>query len=147
MPIAVTCHHATICVTFYPVTHDQPILSHDGWETYIVPAHTIPGHWIDDSDSSSSNTTMENAFVVNTTFATTLAVRKKGPPIAEIVVPCDLANYIPASGATQHMTPRHADLFNVVEEQNLGVKVADGHVIKCSTAHGRQQRQSTSSDP
>jgi transposase InsO family protein len=30
------------------------------------------------------------------------------------------------------MTPRRADLFDVVEGQNLGVEVADGHVIKCS---------------
>jgi hypothetical protein len=30
------------------------------------------------------------------------------------------------------MTPRLADLFNVVEGHNLGVEVADGHIIKCS---------------
>eukprot|EP00590_Aulacoseira_subarctica_P006147 CAMPEP_0172417890 /NCGR_PEP_ID=MMETSP1064-20121228/4386_1 /TAXON_ID=202472 /ORGANISM="Aulacoseira subarctica , Strain CCAP 1002/5" /LENGTH=67 /DNA_ID=CAMNT_0013156457 /DNA_START=43 /DNA_END=242 /DNA_ORIENTATION=+ len=31
------------------------------------------------------------------------------------------------------MTPRRADLFDVVEGQNLGVEVADGHIIKCTT--------------
>jgi hypothetical protein len=30
------------------------------------------------------------------------------------------------------MTLHQADLFNVVEGQNLGVKVADGHMIKCT---------------
>jgi hypothetical protein len=30
------------------------------------------------------------------------------------------------------MTPRRADLFDVVEGQNLGIEVADGHVIPCS---------------
>jgi hypothetical protein len=31
------------------------------------------------------------------------------------------------------MTPRSADLINVVEGKNLGVEVAVGHIIKCST--------------
>ena len=30
------------------------------------------------------------------------------------------------------MTPCRADLFDVVEGQNLGVEVADGHIIKCT---------------
>jgi hypothetical protein len=30
------------------------------------------------------------------------------------------------------MTPHQADLFDVVEGQNLGVEVANGHVIRCS---------------
>ena len=42
-------------------------------------------------------------------------------------------NYLPDSGATQHMTPRLADLTDTVEGQNLGVEVANGHVIKCTT--------------
>jgi hypothetical protein len=38
------------------------------------------------------------------------------------------------------MTPRRADLFDVVEGQNLGVEVVDGHVIKCSVT-GKIQLQ------
>jgi hypothetical protein len=30
------------------------------------------------------------------------------------------------------MAPCYADLFNVEDGQNLGVEVADGHIIKCS---------------
>jgi len=70
--------------------------------------------------------------IATTGTASTFAVRKKDPSLAEIGEPCDLGNYLPDSGATQHMTPRRADLFDVVEGQNLGVEVADGHVIKCS---------------
>jgi len=38
------------------------------------------------------------------------------------------------------MTPHRADLFDVVEGQNLGVEVVDGHVIKCSVT-GKIQLQ------
>jgi translation initiation factor IF-1 len=38
------------------------------------------------------------------------------------------------------MTPYRADLFNAVEGQNLGVKVADGHIIKCSVTGKIQLR-------
>lgn len=31
------------------------------------------------------------------------------------------------------MTPRRADLYDAVESQNLGVEVADGYIICCST--------------
>jgi hypothetical protein len=55
------------------------------------------------------------------------------PSIATIGDPSNLNNYLPDSGATQHMTPRLADLQDVVGGQKLGVKVADGHVIKCSS--------------
>ncbi len=60
-------------------------------------------------------------------------MRKSDPTIAEIGDPSNLNNYLPDSGATQHMTPRLADLMDAVEGQNLGVEEADGHVIKCST--------------
>jgi hypothetical protein len=70
--------------------------------------------------------------IATSSTASTFAVRKKDPSLEEIGEPCDLGNYLPDSGATQHMTSRRADLFDVVEGQNLGVEVADGHVIKCS---------------
>jgi len=70
--------------------------------------------------------------IATTATASTFAVRKKDPSLEEIGDPCDLGNFLPDSGAMQHMTPRRADLFNVVEGQNLGVEVADSHIIKCS---------------
>jgi hypothetical protein len=145
-PVTVTCWHATVCITFYPVEHDMPILICDGSGLYIVPERTIPGHWIDDSDGSSSShaSTMdlEEAFAAITGTASALAVRRKDPATAEIGESYDLANFLPDSGATQHMTHCQADLFDVVERQNLGVKVADGHVTKCSTT-GKIQLQMT----
>jgi hypothetical protein len=52
------------------------------------------------------------------------------PEIEEIGDPSSLLNYIPDSGASQHMTPRLDDLYDVEEGLKLGVIVADGHVIK-----------------
>ncbi len=37
------------------------------------------------------------------------------------------------SGSTAHITPCHADLFDAEDGQNLGVQVADVHIIKCTT--------------
>jgi len=70
------------------------------------------------------------------------AVRKRDSTLAEIGEPCDLGNFLPDSGAMQHMTPQRADLFDVAEGQNLGVEVADGHVIHCSVT-GKIQLQMT----
>jgi len=53
-------------------------------------------------------------------------IRKKDPTISDIGDPADLNNYLPDSGATQHMTPHLADLTDTVEGQNLGVEVANG---------------------
>jgi len=77
-PVTITCQHATVCITFYPIEHDMPILIHDSSYVYIVPEHTIPCHWIDDSYGSSSSHTstmdLEEAFVVMTGSASALAV-------------------------------------------------------------------------
>jgi len=67
-------------------------------------------------------------------------IRKKDPTISDIGDPADLNNYLPDSGATQHMTPRLADLTDTVEGQNLGVEVANGHEIKCATTGKIQVR-------
>jgi transposase InsO family protein len=147
-PVTVTSRNATLCITFYPRSHETPILIRDGDETYIVPERAIPGHWIDDSASEMSitwagdlsdsdeedaqRTESASMAISGPATASAFAVRKKDPTIEEIGDPCDLGNFLPDSGATQHMTPRRADLFDVVEGQNLGVEVADGHVIKCS---------------
>jgi hypothetical protein len=52
---------------------------------------------------------------------------------SELGDPGNLNNHLPDSGAMQQMTPHHADLDDMVERQNLGIEVADGHIIKCST--------------
>jgi hypothetical protein len=54
----------------------------------------------------------------------------KDPSLDEIGDPANLNNYLPDSGATQHMTPRREDLYDAVEGQNLGVEVADGYIIR-----------------
>jgi hypothetical protein len=66
-------------------------------------------------------------------LALSYAVNIKDPSVEEIGDPTNLNNYLPDSGATQHMTPRKENLFDAVEGQNLGVEVADGHIIRCST--------------
>jgi hypothetical protein len=62
-------------------------------------------------------------------FATTTV----DPDLDELGSPTDLSNFLPDSGASQHMTPWLADLFDGKEKLNIGVQVADGHVIKCTT--------------
>ena len=52
------------------------------------------------------------------------------PELDENGDPSSLLNYIPDSGASQHMTPRLDDLYDMEEGLKLGVIVADGHVIK-----------------
>ena len=106
-PVTVTCHHATMCITFYPHMPCQPILIRDGTEVYIVPERVIPGHCIDDkSDSKSSHENMEMASMAISGPATASAfpIHKIDPSLEEIGDPCDLDNYLPNSGAMQHMT-------------------------------------------
>jgi hypothetical protein len=78
IPITVTCRHATLCITFYPVIHETPILIRDCDTLYIVPERAIPGHWIDDDNSTSSIIEMEEAFpAIAAYYAQANAVRKK----------------------------------------------------------------------
>jgi len=120
LPVTVGFRHKTIVITFYLIMHLTPtIIAHDRMEYIVHP---------DDSDKE-----WEQAFMAISKAETANAVRKKDPSIAEIGDPSNLDNYLPDSGATQHMTPRLADLVDAVEGQNLGIEVADGHVIKCTT--------------
>jgi hypothetical protein len=57
------------------------------------------------------------------------------PPFSHIGIGHDLRNWMPDTGASSHLTPRLLDLKEVEEGFNLGVKVADGHIVKC-TARG-----------
>jgi transposase InsO family protein len=74
------------------------------------------------------------AFQAKLTYVQALAGKRVlDPSVEEIGDPRNLINFVADSGATDNMTPRRADLFDVVEGQNLGVEVADGHIIKCTT--------------
>jgi hypothetical protein len=138
----VTARNNTLCITFYPIVHDTPVLVQDGNEMYIMPEHAVPRHMItahavpvptEEEKFNDSPQESPRMAISGPATAFTHAVRKKDPSIEDIGDPCDLGNFLPDSGATQHMTPCRADLFNVVEGHNLGDEVADGHVIQCST--------------
>lgn len=84
-------------------------------------------------DSYDKSDKWETAMLAISSDAAANATKKKDPNIQEIGDPSDLNNYLPNSGAAQHMTLHQANLVDVVEGQNLGVEVADGHVIKRTT--------------
>jgi hypothetical protein len=101
--ITVTCRHATLCITFYPIHHEMPILIRDHNALYIVPERAIPGHWID-GHSSTSPTEMDEAFPATVTSNPQAnAAHKKDPSMDIIGDPCDLANFLPDSGSTLHI--------------------------------------------
>ncbi len=132
LPVSVISRNMTISVTFYPVEHERPALVRHGNNTYIVPAQNLPGNIIE--DDGMDDISLEHAFAVKPIpLDAASAIHCTNPSIQEIGDPRDLNNYLPDSGATQHMTPHLADLINVAEGQCLGVEVADGHIIKCST--------------
>jgi hypothetical protein len=54
----------------------------------------------------------------STTSISAHAVHHMDPSLQEIGDPCNLNNYLPDSGATQHMTPCLLDLINVVALNN-----------------------------
>ncbi len=57
------------------------------------------------------------------------SVHAQDPSNDKIGIPSYLNNYLTDSGATQFMSPGGADLVDAVEGQNLGVQVANGHII------------------
>jgi len=122
LPITIGTCHQTVTITFYPIHHLTP-----------VAVSIRDAEYITHPDDSDEDWEPEQAFMAINQTETVHAIRKQDPSIYEIGDPTDLNNYLPDSGATQHMTPRLADLVDAVEGQNLGVEVADGHVIKCTT--------------
>jgi len=57
-------------------------------------------------------------------------------PLYEFIgIGSDLRNWMPDTGASSHFTPCLLDLQEVEEGLDLGVEVADGHIVKC-TARG-----------
>jgi len=115
-PVTVTSRNNTLCITFYPIVHDTPVVVQDGNELYIVPEHAVPRHMITirpistpvaSEEEKSDGGPPESASMVisGPTTAFTYAICKKDPTIEDIGDPCDLGNFLPDSGATQHMTP------------------------------------------
>jgi hypothetical protein len=128
-PVTVTSRNNTLCITFYPEEHVRPILIQEREEVYIVPETALPGRWVDDpthdpilppwlanldlSDNENSEEEKTDAgpneraqmAISGPITALAHAVRKRDPTLAEIGEPCDLGNFLPDSGATQHMTP------------------------------------------
>ncbi len=128
IPVTVTSRNMTISVSFYPVQHDRPVLVREGHGTYITSVNHFPSHLVEGEDDE--DMIIEQAFAaILSSMASASTIRRTDPSIQEIGDPCDLNNYLPDSGATQHMTPRLMDLINMVEGQRLGVEVADGHII------------------
>jgi hypothetical protein len=116
-------------ITFYPILHYTPeVIMRDQLE-YIMHLEESDEEW-----------EVEQAFMEISQTEKANAIKKRDPSINEIGDPAYLNNYLPDSSATQHMTPRLADFSDTVEGQNLGVVVADGHVIKCTTTGKIQVR-------
>jgi translation initiation factor IF-1 len=132
LPVTVGFRHKTIIITFYPILHYTPEVITRGDLEYIVH--------LENSDEEWEAEQAEQAFMAISQTEKANVIRKKDPIISDIGDPADLNNYLPDSGATQHMTPRLADLTDMVEGQNLGVEVANGHVIKCTTTGKIQVR-------
>jgi hypothetical protein len=61
---------------------------------------------LSDSDAEDAQQTKSASMAISGKGTTSaFAVRRKDPTIEEIGDPCDLGNFLPDSGATQHMTP------------------------------------------
>lgn len=120
--LTVTDMESCIQLTFYPVGASGPTLhlhasTGQFFFTYDIPSFYAQAAMVESKPKTKSKIKF---------------IKAKDPSVEEIGEPCNLNNFLPDSGATQHMTLHLADLIDTVEGQNLGVEVADGHVIKCS---------------
>jgi len=70
-----------------------------------------------------------NACKVESEKSLCFSVRVEDASLDEIGDPANLNNYLPDSSATQYMTPKQADWYDAIEGPNLGVEVANGHII------------------
>jgi hypothetical protein len=61
--------------------------------------------------------------------------KKLDPHLNTIRIGSDLRNWMPDTGASSHFTPCLSDMKEVEEGLDLGVEVADGHIVQC-TARG-----------
>jgi len=99
----------------------------EGDNQFVVSSSSIPINIIHDEME------VEEALTITSATASANAVRTQDPSLEQLGNLQDLNNYLPDSGATQHMTPHLMDLQDVVEGQKLGVEVVDSHIIKCTT--------------
>jgi len=121
--LTVTNTDSGLQLTFYPIGAAKPTLHlRVATEQYFFTYNSSPSH---------AQAAM--AQIDNLEKKKSKANKVKDPTIQEIGDPRNLNNYLPDSGATQHMTPCLADLVDTGEGQKLGVEVADGHIIKCTT--------------
>jgi hypothetical protein len=116
-------------------TLNVPVSVRFRFETIIITFHPLPPSMLRVSERgglpmNAMERTNTIAMVAVNRTASAHVVRKRDPELTEIGDSRDLSNYLPDSGATQHMTLHLADLHDTVEEQNLGVEVEDGHIIK-----------------
>jgi hypothetical protein len=121
MHLTLTNTDSCIQLTFYPIGALAPTLHLRNDGRYFL-TYTFPSIYAQAAMAKIEGKSMK-----------VKASKIKDPSIEEIGDPRNLNNYLPDSGATQHMTPRLADLQNTVEGQKLVVEVANGHIIKCST--------------
>jgi hypothetical protein len=61
--------------------------------------------------------------------------RRLDHSVTTIGIGSDLRNWMPDTGASSHFTPCLSDMKEVEEGLDLGVEVADGHIVQC-TARG-----------
>ncbi len=135
-------HYSLANDTFYG-PHPNPD-SNDSREEETGPSPDISGT-ITASNSVSSGTvslidgltelhfaSVALPHTTETDFVQANYSRVTDPSLDEIGDPHNLTNWLMDSGATAHMTPRFADLEDVEEGLNLGVEVADGHVVHCN---------------
>jgi hypothetical protein len=108
LPVTIGTRHRTVTITFYPIRHLTP-----------VAVSIRDAEYITHPDDSDEDWEPEHAFMAINQTETVHAMRTQDPSIYEIGDPADLKNYLPDSRATQHMTPRLADLVDVVEGQNF----------------------------
>jgi len=121
--LLITTTDCGVQVTFYPENFHQPILHcvTNGSFYYVTHQYNSTIAWAATATVSQPKQTQANL------------MQSPDPSIDSIGDPRNLNNFLPDSGATQHMTPGLADLQDMVWDQKLGVEVADGHVIKCSS--------------
>ena len=133
--VVLASNDAGLQLTFYPPWAALPIVNYDTVAEHYFISHMINNEALTARAASASDKDVkEGKEKAN-------VVRRKDPGLEELGDPRDLHNYLLDSGATQHMTPRFADLEDVVEGRKLGVEVADGHKWQMGTLSNAQPQE------
>ncbi len=110
LPVSVGFHFQTIVVTFHPIP-------------FLIIAIIAGGERSEEKDNEQSakgRLRTDNrvlALAATKVTAAANAVKWRNPELTHIGDPRDLNNYLPDSGATQHMTPHLADLHDTVRSK------------------------------